>query len=784
MNRIQEENHNYQQQLYEKYLKAFGYNYYLSTEEKNWLSDHGPIRIGYQDNYLSFCAMDRKTGKLTGALKDYLEDASTCFKNTELDFEPIAYPSATAAIEALKNGEVDCMFPSNLSTSDGEQLNLVMTPSVMTSEIYAVVRKEDQHAFYQKEQITVAVVERDPNIVSVMMDHYPDWQKKEYPDIQGCLKAVAGREADCVLISNYQYNNLGRQCNRLKLTALSTGNNVNYYIAVRGSDAELYSILTRTTDIISSTNTNAALSYYSAEEAKTTLIDFIRDNPAVDIAVVVVIIALLTVIVTQQKIIRARKEVEESHHKMDDLSRQVFVDELTHVRNKAAYAQWEEKINEAIRKGEQEPFAVVVCDVNNLKVVNDQYGHKAGDVCIKNACTKICSIFSHSPVYRIGGDEFVVFLSGVDFYQRKELMSQISTIPKDLSKIRIGETISAGMAEYRKDQHTSLLDVFEEADKAMYERKQFLKAMDLSKTSQHAVKTETEEIPVIHDRKTVLIADDIEMNREIMGDLLQEDYNILYASDGAETLEVLRSHKEEIDLVLLDLQMPNKNGREVIAEMQIDEEFMSIPVVFLTVDQDAELDCLKIGAMDFIPKPYPDIEIVKARIAKCIELSEDRELIRYTERDKLTGLLNKDYFYRYVFRLDHVYKDTVLDAIVCDINRFHSANKQYGRQFCDQVLRSIGSGMKKLARETGGIVCREAGDTFLLYCPHQDNYEQIFRKFLSDAFEDAKAAGKVSMRFGVFTNALQEANIEERFNRAKIAADRVKDDPQTMFAFY
>ena len=131
-----------------------------------------------------------------------------------------------------------------------------------------------------------------------------------------------------------------------------------------------------------------------------------------------------------------------------------------------------------------------------------------------------------------------------------------------------------------------------------------------------------------------------------------------------------------------------------------------------------------------------------------------------------------------------MYKDTVLDAIVCDINRFHSANKQYGRQFCDQVLRSIGSGMKKLARETGGIVCREAGDTFLLYCPHQDNYEQIFRKFLSDAFEDAKAAGKVSMRFGVFTNALQEANIEERFNRAKIAADRVKDDPQTMFAFY
>ena len=323
MNRIQEENHNYQQQLYEKYLKAFGYNYYLSTEEKNWLSDHGAIRVGYQDGCMPFCAADKKTGELTGALKDYLEDASTCFKNTELDFEPTAYPSAAATIEALKNGEVDCVFPSNLSTSDGEKLNLVMTPSMMSTEIYAIVRKDDQHSFFQKEQITAVVVEGDPNDVSVLMDHYPDWQKKEYPDIQACLKAVADREADCVLISNYQYSNLRRQCDRQKLTALSTGKNVNYYIAIRRSDTELYSILTRTTDIISSTNTNAALSYFSAEEAKTTLIDFIRDNPAVDIAVVVVIIALLTVIVTQQKIIRARKEVEESHHQVEDLNKPV-----------------------------------------------------------------------------------------------------------------------------------------------------------------------------------------------------------------------------------------------------------------------------------------------------------------------------------------------------------------------------------------------------------------------------------------------------------------------------
>ena len=475
MNRIQEENHNYQQQLYEKYLKAFGYNYYLSTEEKNWLSDHGPIRVGYQDGYQPFCAADKKTGELTGALKDFLEDASSCLRNMNLDFEATAYPSAAAAIEALGNGEVDCMFPSNLSTSDGEQINLVMTPSMMTSEIYALVRKDDQHSFFQKEQITAAVAAGDPNDVSVMMDHYPDWQRKEYPDTQACLKAVADREADCVLISNYQYNNLRRQCDRLKLAALSTGKNVNYYIALRGRDTELYSVLTRTTDIISSTNINAALSYYSAEETKTTLIDFIRDNPAVDIAVVVVIIALLTVIITQQRIIRAKKEVEESHHQVDALNKRVFVDALTSVRNRGGFFECVQGIQDRLDNKEPVAFAVIILDCDNLKIVNDQYGHDKGDVYIKTASELICGVFKRSSVFRIGGDEFAVVLENEDYQNRKELTELFD---KKAEEIRASTenkweqvSVALGMAEYDPQSDTSVDDVIHRADKTMYENK-------------------------------------------------------------------------------------------------------------------------------------------------------------------------------------------------------------------------------------------------------------------------------------------------------------------------
>ena len=472
---------------------------------------------------------------------------------------------------------------------------------------------------------------------------------------------------------------------------------------------------------------------------------------------------------TKEKIIKARKMAD--------------IDPLTGVKNKHAYAQWEEDINCRIKEGEQEPFAVVVCDINDLKKVNDLYGHKEGDICIQNASAKICGVFSHSPVFRVGGDEFIVILTKEDYFQRKKLLDRINALPRDLSKIRVGDTVSAGMAEYDKDKHHSLLSVAEEADNAMYARKQYLKQSILSESAESDGVQDSEYIPVIHARKNILIVDDVESNREIMGHLLADDYNIAYVSDGDEALKVLHSRKDEIDLVLLDLLMPNKSGREVIAEMQINEDLAAIPIVVLTVDQESELFCLKSGVMDFIPKPYPDIEIVKARIAKCIELSEDRELIRYTERDKLTGLLNKDYFFRYVSRLDHSYKDTMLDAIFCDVNHFRSVNKEYGRQFGSQVLRNIGNGLKKLARETGGIACREGIDTFLMYCPHQDNYEQMFSEFLDDALE-RNDADKISMRFGLFTDARQEPEIEERFDRAKIAADRVKDDEHSAIGFY
>ena len=460
------------------------------------------------------------------------------------------------------------------------------------------------------------------------------------------------------------------------------------------------------------------------------------------------------------------------------------IDSLTGVKNKHAYAEWEERINAAIKRDEQEPFAVVVCDVNGLKMVNDLYGHKEGDACIKKACTKICKIFSHSPVFRVGGDEFAVILTKSDYERRTQLVNSVVAIPPDRSQTTAGETIAAGMAEYKKGQHSSLLSVFEEADKAMYKRKRLMKEAFSSDDGEDEGAVDDEQIPAINVRRLILVADDVEMHREMLGDLLEDDYDVIYACDGVEALEKLRNHKDEIALILLDLYMPKMTGREVIAEMQVDEDLMSIPAIFLTVDQDAELDCLRIGAMDFIPKPFPDIKIVKARIAKCIELSEDRDLIRHTERDRLTGLLNKEFFFRYVDRLDRIHGKDALDAMVCDVNNLHSINGQYGRQFGDHVLHSVGAGIRRLARHVDGIGCREGGDTFFLYCPHRNDYEELLGKFSTEVFADEEMASRVSLRFGVFGDARQEPDVEERFFRAKSAADSTKNNPQRTIGFY
>ena len=151
-------------------------------------------------------------------------------------------------------------------------------------------------------------------------------------------------------------------------------------------------------------------------------------------------------------------------------------DELTGVKNKTAYNELEKSIQENIDNGmDYLPFGLVVCDTNNLKKINDSQGHVAGDEYIKKSAILLCNTFVHSPVFRVGGDEFVVFLRGNDYTNRENLMKQLRAKVRENLQSKAGPVVASGMAEYIPKTDSLVSEIFERADKDMYKNKRELK---------------------------------------------------------------------------------------------------------------------------------------------------------------------------------------------------------------------------------------------------------------------------------------------------------------------
>lgn len=150
----------------------------------------------------------------------------------------------------------------------------------------------------------------------------------------------------------------------------------------------------------------------------------------------------------------------------------VEIDSLTGIKNKNAYMIREELMNRRIKGHLQPEFAIVVLDVNDLKKINDTMGHDAGDKCIREACDIICQTFKRSPVYRVGGDEFVVISQDEDYARTEEFVDMIAKY-NEKAIVGGGIIIACGMARFNNDENVNA--VFNRADKAMYENKNYLK---------------------------------------------------------------------------------------------------------------------------------------------------------------------------------------------------------------------------------------------------------------------------------------------------------------------
>ncbi len=155
-----------------------------------------------------------------------------------------------------------------------------------------------------------------------------------------------------------------------------------------------------------------------------------------------------------------------------------FKDSLTGLRNATAYRYYVNELEQKIQAGIAE-FAVIVFDVNGLKYTNDHYGHEAGDQLIVQSGRLICRIFQHSPVFRIGGDEFVAILEGEDYRNGRYLLRSFDySLKMTFIRVPDGElqvSIARGMECYQSGEGMHYLDVFQKADKAMYQNKMLMK---------------------------------------------------------------------------------------------------------------------------------------------------------------------------------------------------------------------------------------------------------------------------------------------------------------------
>jgi diguanylate cyclase (GGDEF)-like protein len=155
-----------------------------------------------------------------------------------------------------------------------------------------------------------------------------------------------------------------------------------------------------------------------------------------------------------------------------------FQDSLTGVRNKMAYDNYLLELEERIKNNDVTSYGIVILDTNNLKEINDTYGHENGNAYLVNSCKLICQIFSHSPVFRIGGDEFLVILIGKDLENHHELLVQFKE-SMDMTKNasfpwkQISIACGIGIADYAKA--TTIAETFNKADKNMYKNKREIK---------------------------------------------------------------------------------------------------------------------------------------------------------------------------------------------------------------------------------------------------------------------------------------------------------------------
>ncbi len=284
-------------------------------------------------------------------------------------------------------------------------------------------------------------------------------------------------------------------------------------------------------------------------------------------------------------------------------------------------------------------------------------------------------------------------------------------------------------------------------------------------------------------RRRILVVDDEMINREILGNMLSRDYDVVYAENGQQAIDTLRKEPGAFSLMLLDLLMPVLGGQKVLEACRSDADLAGIPIIVMTQEEEAEVASIRAGADDFIKKPYNMPEVILARCERIIDLYEKKNLIDSAETDPLTGLYSNDFFFEYIRQLEQ-FNDTKMDAIVMDIEHFHLINEIYGRSEGDRILKKLAALITRELEDSFGFACRASADTFYIYHAQMDDYQKLVDRIVGEMGGLSLSPAHIRIRIGVNHEIDKNDTCEQWFDHAKLACNSLRRDYTGQLAYY
>ena len=291
----------YTADLYKRYF-SLDYTPILTSEEKAWLRKHGAIRMGFLTSDGGVSTYDPATGELTGAITDYIQFATGCLGNQDLEFQIVGYDSKEAELDALKSGEIDMVFHFDQSPNLAEEYRVACTNTTWTSNMMAVTNKEH---FNENKANRVAVPQNKLSLKKYLAFYYPQWEIVDCDTQEDAAKLVKDGQADCFVTGISSENKYSK---KYSFYSVPLVNPVKSCFAVNSGNRSLLSILNKTLNAMPTNMLTGSLAMHKSSLRKVTLSEFIKDN--FFMVLLVSSIAVAVVLLTILKLLRKARKAE------------------------------------------------------------------------------------------------------------------------------------------------------------------------------------------------------------------------------------------------------------------------------------------------------------------------------------------------------------------------------------------------------------------------------------------------------------------------------------------